>query len=161
MISSAHSLLLWSRGNSQEVSVEKIVAAPGSDVVLSCLFPVKLNLNFESLVINWQHGDTVVHSFYHNNDQLDTQSKVYKERTSLFHDQLKMGNASLMLKDILPGHNGEYKCYVTCNNGAYDAQKIQLLVAGEWSNTLFYVLKYFKVCCIQCSTYHTVSIKGI
>lgn len=111
--------------------MEKIVAAPGSDAVLSCLFPVKPNMDFESLVINWQRGDTVVHSFYRRSDQLEKQSKVYKGRTSLFHDQLQAGNASLMLNDIQPEHNGDYKCYVTCNNGPYDV-KIQLLVAAPY-----------------------------
>ncbi|XP_057195778.1 CD276 antigen-like [Triplophysa rosa] len=128
----AHSALLWSRGSSQEVPVEKIVAAPGSDALLRCLFPVKPNMDFEMLVINWQHGDTVVHSFYRRSDQLEKQSEVYNGRTSLFHDQLPAGNASLMLTDIQPEHNGEYKCYVTCNNGPYDVQKVQLLVAAPY-----------------------------
>lgn len=110
--------------------MEKIVAAPGSNVVLCCSFPVKPNMDFEMLVINWQHGDTVVHSFYRGSDQLEKQSEVYKGRTFLFHDQLKAGNASLMLTDIQPEHNGDYKCYVTCDSGHYDEQ-FQLLIAGE------------------------------
>ncbi|KAA0702751.1 V-set domain-containing T-cell activation inhibitor 1 B7 -like protein 4 [Triplophysa tibetana] len=127
-----HSPLLWSRGSSQEVPVEKIVAAPGSDAVLSCLFPVKPNMDFEMLVIYWQQGDTVVHSFYGHRDQLEKQNEVYKGRTSLFQDQLEAGNASLMLTDIQPEHNGEYKCYVTCNNRPFDEQKVHLLVAAPY-----------------------------
>nr|XP_055067124.1 CD276 antigen-like [Misgurnus anguillicaudatus] len=126
----AHSLLL-SRVNSQQVPVEKIVAPPGSNVTLSCSFPVKPNMDFESLVINWQRGDKVVHSFYHRSDQLDNQNEVYKGRTSLFNDQLQTGNASLMLNDIQPEHDGDYKCSVTCNNGPY-GQKVQLLVAAPY-----------------------------
>lgn len=110
--------------------MKKIVAAPGSDAVLSCLFPVRPNMDFEMLVIYWQHGDTVVHSFYRHSDQLEKQNKDYKGRTSLFKDQLQAGNASLILTDIQPEHNGEYKCFVTCNNGPYE-QTVHLLVAGE------------------------------
>ncbi|KAI7806931.1 V-set domain-containing T-cell activation inhibitor 1-like [Triplophysa rosa] len=88
-------------------------------------------MDFESLIVNWRHGDTVVHSFYRRSDQLEKQSEVYNGRTSLFHDQLPAGNASLMLKDIQPEHNGEYKCYVTCNSGLY-AKKVHLLVAAPY-----------------------------
>ncbi|XP_056618399.1 V-set domain-containing T-cell activation inhibitor 1-like isoform X2 [Triplophysa dalaica] len=131
----AYSALLCFRGSSQEVLVKKVIAAPGSDAVLSCLFPVNPNIDFEMLVINWQHGDTVVHSFYRHRDQLEKQNEVYKGRTSLFQDQLQAGNASLMLTDIQPEHNGEYKCYVTCNNGPNE-QMVYLLVAGYENTTL-------------------------
>ncbi|XP_056618398.1 CD276 antigen-like isoform X1 [Triplophysa dalaica] len=127
----AYSALLCFRGSSQEVLVKKVIAAPGSDAVLSCLFPVNPNIDFEMLVINWQHGDTVVHSFYRHRDQLEKQNEVYKGRTSLFQDQLQAGNASLMLTDIQPEHNGEYKCYVTCNNGPNE-QMVYLLVAAPY-----------------------------
>ncbi|XP_065095967.1 programmed cell death 1 ligand 1-like [Paramisgurnus dabryanus] len=146
-------VLLWSRVNPQQVPVEKIVAPPGSNVTLSCSFPVKLNMVLESLVINWQCGDKVVHSFYHLIDQLDKQNEVYKGRTSLFNDQLQSGNATLMLNDIQPEHDGDYKCSVTCNNGPYE-QKVKLLVAAPYDEPEIAVQYFCKTITVSLSSSH-------
>ncbi|XP_052000721.1 CD276 antigen-like isoform X2 [Xyrauchen texanus] len=123
--------LLQSRVNPHQLPVNSIVAPPGLSVVLGCSFPVEVNMDFGKLVINWQHGKTVVHSYYHRQDQPERQNYIYKGRTQLFHDQLQAGNASLMLSEIQTVHNGEYKCSVTSETGNYD-QKLQLLVAAQY-----------------------------
>ncbi|KAK6326554.1 hypothetical protein J4Q44_G00021990 [Coregonus suidteri] len=65
------------------------VAAPGSDITLSCSFPPSKNLNLNHLFVNWQRGESeVVHSYYYGRDQLERQSVVYKGRTHLIEDQL-------------------------------------------------------------------------
>lgn len=50
------------------------VAALDSDITLKCFFPPYENLNLNNLVVNWQHGESVVvHSYYHGRDQLERQ----------------------------------------------------------------------------------------
>uniref|UniRef100_A0A8C7CBK9 Ig-like domain-containing protein n=1 Tax=Oncorhynchus kisutch TaxID=8019 RepID=A0A8C7CBK9_ONCKI len=105
------------------------VAAPGSDFTLNCSFPSSKNLNLNQLVINWQRGEEVVHSYYHGRDQLERQSVVYKGRTHLFEDQLTVGNASLRLSGVQPSDQGQYTCDVTDEQGG-TLEKLQLLVAA-------------------------------
>ncbi|XP_021481354.1 CD276 antigen isoform X1 [Oncorhynchus mykiss] len=106
------------------------VAAPGSDITLSCSLSKNLNLN--NLVVNWQRGESeVVHSYYHGRDQLERQSVVYKGRTHLFEDQLTVGNASLRLSDVQPSDQGPYTCDVTDEQGSTQ-EKLQLLVAAPY-----------------------------
>uniref|UniRef100_A0A4W5NWB7 Ig-like domain-containing protein n=1 Tax=Hucho hucho TaxID=62062 RepID=A0A4W5NWB7_9TELE len=108
----------------------KIVAAPGSDIILSCSFPLSKNIN--NLVVNWQRGESeVVHSYYHGRDQLERQSGVYKGRTHLFEDQLIVGNASLRLSGVQPSDQGQYICDVTDEQGSTQ-DKLQLLVAAPY-----------------------------
>uniref|UniRef100_A0A4W5KS28 Ig-like domain-containing protein n=1 Tax=Hucho hucho TaxID=62062 RepID=A0A4W5KS28_9TELE len=106
------------------------VAAPGSDITLSCSFPLSKILNLKHLVVNWQRGESeVVYSYYHGRDQLE--SVVYKGRTHLFEDQLTMGNASLRLSGVHPSYQGQYTCDVTDEQGSTQ-EKLQLLVAGKF-----------------------------
>ncbi|XP_029599881.1 CD276 antigen isoform X2 [Salmo trutta] len=108
------------------------VAAPGSDITLSCSFPSSKNLNLNNLVVNWQRGESVVvHSYYHGRDQLERQSVVYKGRTHLFEDQLTVGNASLRLSGVQLSDQGPYTCDVTDEQGSTQ-EKLQLLVAAPY-----------------------------
>ncbi|KAK6326547.1 hypothetical protein J4Q44_G00021920 [Coregonus suidteri] len=34
------------------------VAAPGSDITLSCSFPLSKNLKLNNVIVNWQHGES-------------------------------------------------------------------------------------------------------
>ncbi|XP_041725859.2 CD276 antigen isoform X3 [Coregonus clupeaformis] len=108
------------------------VAAPGSDITLSCSFPPSKNLNLKYLIVNWQHGESeVVHSYYHGRDQLERQSGVYKGRTHLFEDQLAVGNASLRLSGVQPSDQVQYTCDVTDEQRSTQ-ESLQLLVAAPY-----------------------------
>ncbi|XP_045574597.1 programmed cell death 1 ligand 1 [Salmo salar] len=132
------------------------VAAPGSDITLSCSFPSSKNLNLNNLVVNWQRGESeVVHSYYHGRDQLERQSVVYKGRTHLFEDQLTVGNASLRLSGVQLSDQGPYTCDVTDEQGSTQ-EKLQLLVAAELrlrvldqSFTKYLTLHPPPVCCVM------------
>ncbi|XP_043961446.1 uncharacterized protein LOC122824650 [Gambusia affinis] len=52
-----------------------------------------------------------VHSYYNNMDQLDLQNQNFKNRTSLFQDQLSRGNASLLLTGVKVEDQSRYRCY--------------------------------------------------
>uniref|UniRef100_A0A3B4EC43 Ig-like domain-containing protein n=1 Tax=Pygocentrus nattereri TaxID=42514 RepID=A0A3B4EC43_PYGNA len=113
----------------------------GEGVQLCCLgvlcsFSTSKNLNLTNLIINWQHGETVVHSFYLGQDQLDRQGQAYKGRTHLFKDELLEGNASLRLIRMQPDDEGEYSCYVN-NEQDSTTRRLKVILAGKYFKHLF------------------------
>ncbi|XP_044031918.1 hemicentin-2-like isoform X2 [Siniperca chuatsi] len=83
--------------------------------ILPCSFPFETDL-----VIHWIQvtaGDTRVHSYYHNQDQLAHQDQRFRGRTSLFRDQISRGNASLQLTGVEVRDQGRYKCYTSTETG--------------------------------------------
>ncbi|XP_049323503.1 CD276 antigen-like isoform X2 [Astyanax mexicanus] len=114
-------------------SKESVIAAPGDDAILPCTFTAVDSQNITNLIINWQHQDKVVHSFYLGKDQLERQGQAYRERTHLFMKEVLKGNASLALKDVRPHHDGEYTCDVTHERGA-TKHNVQLTVAAPYED---------------------------
>lgn len=85
----------------------------------SCILPCTFRAGDE-VVIHWiqvSAGDTSVHSFYHNHDQLTLQNKRFRGRTSLYKDQISRGNASLWLTGVEIQDQGRYKCYTSTITG--------------------------------------------
>ncbi|KAG7334547.1 hypothetical protein KOW79_002954 [Hemibagrus wyckioides] len=108
------------RGAEFEISVPTGVqlGVYGEAVLLSCTFPVSGQWDPDSSVIMWQRQLEVVHSFYHGRDQPQYQSRRYANRTSLFHQEMKKGNASLRLDRITLEDAGEYTCSVSTRLGS-------------------------------------------
>lgn len=100
----------------------------GQHVVLDCTFPVGKVWDLASSVITWERGLEVIHSFYYGQDQLDRQSRHYANRTSLYHSEMKRGNASLMLDHTNLGDKGDYTCSVSTVLGSQ--KTIPLKLAG-------------------------------
>uniref|UniRef100_A0A3B1INW7 Ig-like domain-containing protein n=1 Tax=Astyanax mexicanus TaxID=7994 RepID=A0A3B1INW7_ASTMX len=94
------------------------VGVYGRAVVLSCSFPVGGSWDEGSTVITWQRNLEVVHSFYHSRDQLDRQSSHYADRTSLYHEEMSKGNASLRLERVTLKDEGVYTCSVSTQIGS-------------------------------------------
>ncbi|XP_060780541.1 CD276 antigen-like isoform X2 [Neoarius graeffei] len=103
-----------------EISVPTRVqtAVYAESVVLSCTFPVSGSWDAGSSVITWQRKLEVVHSFYNGQDQPQFQSQRYANRTSLFHQELKKGNASLRLDRNIVEDAGEYTCSISTQLGS-------------------------------------------
>ncbi|KAI3355486.1 hypothetical protein L3Q82_018322, partial [Scortum barcoo] len=83
--------------------------------ILPCIFPPG-----DELVLHWiqlKGGDTFVHTYYHNQDQLAHQSQQFRGRTSLFKDQIRKGNVSLLLRGVQFQDQGQYKCYTSTISG--------------------------------------------
>ncbi|KAG7469021.1 hypothetical protein MATL_G00124310 [Megalops atlanticus] len=115
-----------------EQPVTPVLAAPGSDVTLSCSFPQRETDSLDSVIVNWQRGDTeVVHSYYRRKDQLQRQSSAYRGRTQLFPEELSVGNASLRLRGVQGSDHGEYICAVA-NEMSKIQEKLLLLVAAPY-----------------------------
>ncbi|KAM9476972.1 CD276 antigen homolog [Clarias gariepinus] len=90
----------------------------GESVLLSCTFPVSGAWEADSSVITWQRNLEVVHSFFHGRDQPEYQSSRYAGRTSLFHQEMKKGNASLRLDRTTLEDAGEYTCSISTKLGS-------------------------------------------
>ncbi|XP_067099320.1 butyrophilin subfamily 1 member A1-like [Osmerus mordax] len=112
-----------------------VVAAQGQQVVLPCSFPVSGSLG--SLVVTWQRGQEVVHSFYHGTDQLDRQSRRYANRTSRMHSDMERGDSSLRLERTNMEDEGDYTCSVSTLMGSQRktlSLKVAALYAEPHSN---------------------------
>ncbi|KAL6488115.1 hypothetical protein MHYP_G00047410 [Metynnis hypsauchen] len=94
------------------------VGVYGQSVVLFCSFPTGGSWDVSSSVITWQRGLEVVHSFYHSQDQLDRQHPHYANRTSLYHQEMAKGNASLRLDRVTLEDDGIYTCSVSTQIGS-------------------------------------------
>uniref|UniRef100_A0A3P8S5U6 Ig-like domain-containing protein n=1 Tax=Amphiprion percula TaxID=161767 RepID=A0A3P8S5U6_AMPPE len=81
--------------------------------ILPCSFQVadQINIRWHSIT-----RDFNVHSFYYNQDQLRSQHQIYRDRTSLFNDQISTGNASLQLTGVTVQDEGIYQCYISTVN---------------------------------------------
>ncbi|KAL7840273.1 hypothetical protein AOLI_G00255960 [Acnodon oligacanthus] len=110
-----------------------IVVPPGGSAIFNCPFSGTDSANLTNLIINWQHGDTVVHSFYLGRDQLGRQGQIYKERTYLFMEEVLKGNAALSLNNVQPYHRGEYTCDVN-NEMGKTKKRMQLIVAAPYED---------------------------
>uniref|UniRef100_A0A3Q2DY26 Ig-like domain-containing protein n=1 Tax=Cyprinodon variegatus TaxID=28743 RepID=A0A3Q2DY26_CYPVA len=85
----------------------------------SCLLPCQFQ-DGPQLVIHWikvSDGNSVVHSYYRDKDQLEHQVQNFKNRTALFKDQISKGNASLLLTGVTIEDEGRYKCYTSTVRG--------------------------------------------
>ncbi|XP_067111960.1 CD276 antigen-like isoform X1 [Osmerus mordax] len=113
-----------------------VVGAYGGPVVLGCVFPsMEPGLPVDpGLVVTWQtQGDSrVLHSYYHGTDQLDRQSREYHNRTRLYHSELRVGNASLMLERVRLEDEGRYICSISTKDGVGRAE-VQLTYAAFYN----------------------------
>uniref|UniRef100_W5KDQ7 CD276 molecule n=1 Tax=Astyanax mexicanus TaxID=7994 RepID=W5KDQ7_ASTMX len=114
--------LCLSAGLKVHVPDSPVVALFGTDMVLNCSFSGVNSFNQSQLSVFWQLADTQqsVHS--------------YSEGTSLFSDQLALGNASLLLRSVRVADEGTYTCFVRVE--AYDKASIAMQVAAPYSKPL-------------------------
>ncbi|XP_078137107.1 V-set domain-containing T-cell activation inhibitor 1-like [Sander vitreus] len=96
----------------------RILSPAEGDAEVSCVFmecctlPCSFQVDTE-VIIHWIQrttGDTRVHSYYNNQDHLALQDQRFKNRTSLFQDQISGGNASLQLSGVRIQDQGRYQC---------------------------------------------------
>lgn len=76
-----------------------------------CTLPCQIQYGAEVLIHWLKQDSTPVHSYYDGKDQLNRQDPHFRGRTSMFHDQIPKGNASLKLKEVNIQDQGDYKCY--------------------------------------------------
>ena len=87
----------------------------GGRVILPCSKKDKKDISHEE--VQWTFKDPTtgkdkdVHAYFQGKDYLEEQSADFKDRTSLFIDQLSSGNCSLSLL-VNTSHSGTYNCSV-------------------------------------------------
>ncbi|XP_036894805.1 V-set domain-containing T-cell activation inhibitor 1 isoform X1 [Sturnira hondurensis] len=93
----------------------------GEDGILSCAFEPDIRLS--DIVIRWLKEGVMglVHEFKDGKDDLAEQNEVFRGRTAVFADQVRVGNASLRLKNVQLTDAGTYTCYVITSKGKGNA----------------------------------------
>uniref|UniRef100_A0A3Q1FTJ9 Ig-like domain-containing protein n=1 Tax=Acanthochromis polyacanthus TaxID=80966 RepID=A0A3Q1FTJ9_9TELE len=81
--------------------------------ILPCSFKVGPQEEIQWIQLEGLH----VHWFYDNQDDLGYQDLIYRNRTSLFKDQISRGNASLQLTGVKVQDEGIYECFISTING--------------------------------------------
>ncbi|XP_076153679.1 butyrophilin subfamily 3 member A2-like isoform X2 [Alosa pseudoharengus] len=129
-----------SSGNFQVVGPNALSAVAGEDLVLPC--SLKPSMNAEGMTVEWFRLDqtglrSLVHLYKDRNDANTNQVSSYRGRTSLFKEELRKGNASLLLKQLDVTDSGEYKCLIVSKD--YDDIVIKLNVIGTGSQPVIYL----------------------
>uniref|UniRef100_A0A8D0AF78 Ig-like domain-containing protein n=1 Tax=Sander lucioperca TaxID=283035 RepID=A0A8D0AF78_SANLU len=95
-----------------------ITVEEGTDVMLPCSLSTKENIEFKLFewrkVLQKDEGLKEVFLYdggIHYNNGLDGQSEEFKGRVSHFPDELKHGNASIIIRNTKISDSGEYTCY--------------------------------------------------
>ena len=109
----------------------------------SCVLPCRFQPNSDT-ILHWvkKNGKNIqVHSYYDDQDQLGHQDPLYKGRTSLFHDQISGGNASLGLARVNLQDQGRYQCYASTTHFNQETF-VTLTVTGELKFYLYRMSSY-------------------
>ncbi|XP_044039833.1 V-set domain-containing T-cell activation inhibitor 1-like isoform X6 [Siniperca chuatsi] len=110
-------LMSWSGktlilGHEHGPGVVKVVVKEGSDVILPCSLSTKENI--ESKIFDWKKdGQKEVFLYdagYHYNNGRPGQDEQFKGRVSHFQDELKHGNASIIIRNMKLTDSGGYTC---------------------------------------------------
>lgn len=103
-------------------------AVVGQDVILPCHLQNQADVTGET--VEWTYNNTEVHVYRHMKDDADSQDKKYKNRTSLFHNEMTKGNISLKLTNVTEKDAGNYTCYVP---KLVKKVTIVILIVGEYN----------------------------
>ncbi|KAI5104492.1 butyrophilin-like protein 2, partial [Silurus meridionalis] len=93
--------------------VASLVAVAGEDLILPCF--IKLNTSVVDMTVEWfklDKNNPLVHLYKDHEDRNEDQALPYRERTSLFKEELQKGNASLKLSALRVSDEGKYKCFI-------------------------------------------------
>ncbi|XP_027143394.1 CD276 antigen-like isoform X2 [Larimichthys crocea] len=117
------------RGKSQLInSPQTIIATLGHDIILPCnLVPGE---DASDLTLEWTRPDLnprFVHVCRSGEELVDITHELFKKRTSLFTDELKLGNISLKLSKVKIHDQGTYRCFIPKK----DRQSFVQLVVGS------------------------------
>ncbi|CAH2328051.1 butyrophilin subfamily 2 member A2-like [Pelobates cultripes] len=104
-----------------------ISATIGSDVTLS--FHLSPEINAENMEIGISRSPSTEFAFLYRRGQEVTGSQIkgYKGRTKLVTEHLKMGEISLLIRDVGPFDNGIYYCFVQSDN-YYNENSLELIL---------------------------------
>ncbi|XP_051251036.1 lymphocyte activation gene 3 protein-like isoform X6 [Dicentrarchus labrax] len=93
-------------------SHDPVTVRVGYDVILPCHLEPPFDVR--TLTVKWTRNKTVVHVSRHGKDYLNDQDENFRNRTSLFHEEMTNGNISLKLTKVTELDAGSYTCNVPC-----------------------------------------------
>lgn len=102
----------------------------GQDAILLC--QVRPHLDVSGLTVEWKRNTALVHVYRNMRDNPNLQHKDFKDRTSLFHDEMTRGNISVKLSSVNKLDAGNYTCFVPKLEGEVK-RGYTVLVVGEYS----------------------------
>ncbi|KAL7858969.1 hypothetical protein SRHO_G00141160 [Serrasalmus rhombeus] len=94
-----------------------LIALAGSDLVLPC--SVQPSVSAVDMNINWTRADlknNLVHVYKDHGDKNDDQDPSYRGRTALSEENLRQGNASLLLSKVRRSDEGKYMCFIRASS---------------------------------------------
>nr|XP_033798804.1 V-set domain-containing T-cell activation inhibitor 1 [Geotrypetes seraphini] len=108
--------LAISGNNSTMVSTSTSVARIGDDGVLYCSYVADIKQNN---VIQWEKEGLsgLVLKYDKGKEDKSNQNPIFNGRTQFFPNQVVIGNASLLLRNVKLSDAGTYKCSVTTSAG--------------------------------------------
>ncbi|XP_073330876.1 uncharacterized protein [Pagrus major] len=128
---------------------QPIVATVGEDVVLPGLLdPV---MDAFVMTVEWTRPDLNPSFVYVWRDGVELESKkhpLYEGRTSVFTDELKLGNVSLKLSKVRTSDEGRYRCFIPDLN----KDSIVQLVVGAASSPEVQMTKKSSGVVLQCES---------
>ncbi|XP_064815726.1 selection and upkeep of intraepithelial T-cells protein 6-like isoform X2 [Oncorhynchus masou masou] len=120
---------------SSEVQVvgpaDPVVALAGDDIILPC--SLKPNVSAEDMIVRWTRLNPTaekVHLYRQGRDSNEDQSRSYRGRTSMFHEELKNGNVSLKLNRVTLSDAGSYRCFFPTLTSRVKETSVQLFVGA-------------------------------
>ncbi|XP_058487980.1 butyrophilin subfamily 3 member A2-like isoform X4 [Solea solea] len=116
--------------------VSRTYVTEGEDAVLHCSYGGSL----ENTVVDWENQNKKEVCLYdggqHCEDRRDNQDEQYKGRASLFYDELKNGNASLILNNTRIEDKGTYTCTLPRLSSGIQRSTVELIVKRVLRNRI-------------------------
>ena len=115
-------------------SHQPVKVGPGQDAILPCHLEPPFHVTTQ--MVEWKRYGQQVHLYRSKADSLDDQDENFRNRTSLFHDEMDNGNISLKLTNVTEVDAGNYTCHVRFKNeyGLFEVRIYNVtLIVGKYA----------------------------
>ncbi|OCT87088.1 hypothetical protein XELAEV_18020782mg [Xenopus laevis] len=122
-------LLLLSLAEAIDLRVPElpVIGLLDKDVILPCWFTPSEGFTPKNLSVFWKlPNQQQDYGFVLGEDLQENQSPQYKDRISLFHEELSKGNMSVLLQQVRLTDEGIYTCFVNVQNSSSASVSLQV-----------------------------------
>ncbi|TKS93289.1 Myelin-oligodendrocyte glycoprotein [Collichthys lucidus] len=114
--------------NKKERESETIRVSVGEDVILPCNLTRLFDMS--TLTVEWTRDDEKDVHVYRKGVDLKDQDENFRDRTSLFREEMRSGNVSLKLTNVTELDEGKYTCKVRPENFPEHFTACSMTLAG-------------------------------